>query len=309
MPAQTTPRRSSLAALQLDVVESAPQEHVQELAIASVHTNPFQVRTQFPQQSIQELADSIKANGLIAPVIVRPLPKSPTVGLSEGEAPQEYELAAGERRLRAYKLLGREKIPAIIRPLNNRQMRIHAIVENLQREKLSLLDRAIGICKAKQELGGIEEVFPSLGISRSLAFMYARIGEAGSFHAVIKKNDLDLRVSDALVSLAKEVEKFSNPKTQQAFNKALEEPLDGAALEALRIKLLGQEDKAGRSKKPQAKPSKAAAPPFWKTSNEVGLALQVPRGTEFGVKERKFIIEQIRKFLAALGAKKIDIAF
>lgn len=308
MPSQTTPRRSSLATLQLDVVESPPQEHVQELAIACLHTNPFQVRTQFPSQSIQELADSIKANGLIEPVIARLLPKSPTVGLRESEGPQEFELAAGERRLRAYKLLGKEKIPAIVRPLDDRQMRIHAIVENLQREKLSVLDRAVGISKAKQELGSIEEVFPSLGISRSLSFMYARIGEADSFHAAIRKNELDLRTSDALISLAQEVEKLANPKVQQAFLKALEGPLNGPALEALRIRLLGEEDKTVRSQKHGTKSSKDT-PTFWQTAQKTGLTLQVPRGTDFGVKEQKFVVQQIQKFLTVLGAKKVEITF
>ena len=103
---------------------------VQEISIAEVGPNPFQPRTRFDEQALLELTDSIKATGVLQPVLVR------------RQSGGGYQLVAGERRLKAAGLAGLESIPAVVRDVNDREMMELALVENLQREDLSPIDEA-----------------------------------------------------------------------------------------------------------------------------------------------------------------------
>ena len=105
-------------------------EKIDIIDIRQIRTNPFQPRQTFVQEKLEELAASIKENGLIQPIIVR---KSPIVG---------YELLAGERRYRAAQMAGFKEIPAIIRELSDDDMIKQAIIENLQREDLNPIEEA-----------------------------------------------------------------------------------------------------------------------------------------------------------------------
>ena len=102
---------------------------VREIPTADIGTNPFQPRTRFDDASLQELADSIKATGVLQPVLVRP-------------DRDGYELVAGERRLKAARLAGLEKIPAIVKEVTDREMMELALIENVQREDLNPIDEA-----------------------------------------------------------------------------------------------------------------------------------------------------------------------
>lgn len=110
----------------------APQAEsgIAEIAIQDVGPNPFQPRKRFDDDSLRELADSIKASGILQPVIVRKL----GVG--------DYQLVAGERRLRAAHLAGLTKIPALVREYNDNEMIELALIENIQREDLNPIDEA-----------------------------------------------------------------------------------------------------------------------------------------------------------------------
>ncbi|HEP3276208.1 TPA: ParB/RepB/Spo0J family partition protein [Streptococcus pyogenes] len=101
-----------------------------DLPIEDIVTNPYQPRIQFNQRELQDLATSIKSNGLIQPIIVR---KSDIFG---------YELVAGERRLKASKMAGLKKVPAIIRKISTLESMQQAIVENLQRSNLNAIEEA-----------------------------------------------------------------------------------------------------------------------------------------------------------------------
>lgn len=103
-------------------------ETIQMLLMSDIVKNPYQPRIVFDESKLQELSDSIKENGVLQPIIVR---KSPIIG---------YEILAGERRFRASQLAGLTKIPAIIRELSDDEMMTLAILENLQRDDLTLLD-------------------------------------------------------------------------------------------------------------------------------------------------------------------------
>src|SRR6266571_3313501 len=107
-----------------------PSTGVRELPIADIASNPFQPRSRFDDEAIQELAASIKSTGVLQPVLVR------QIG-NEG-----YQLVAGERRLRAARVAGLERIPALVRNVSEREMLELALVENVQREDLNPIDEA-----------------------------------------------------------------------------------------------------------------------------------------------------------------------
>ena len=104
-------------------------ENYQYILIKDIHTNPYQPRKDFSIEKLNELANSIKENGLIQPIIVR---KSSIIG---------YELLAGERRFRAAKIAGLTEIPALVKSLSDDEM-MQAIIENLQREDLNPIEEA-----------------------------------------------------------------------------------------------------------------------------------------------------------------------
>ena len=111
-------------------------EEFKIVQIKDIQKNPYQPRKEFSEEKIQELAQSIKENGLIQPIIVR---ESPVLG---------YEILAGERRYRASIAAGLSEIPVIIKQLSDQDMMLHSIIENLQRENLNPIEEA----KAYQSL-------------------------------------------------------------------------------------------------------------------------------------------------------------
>ena len=100
--------------------------------IEKIDPNPFQTRTTFDEEKIKELAESIKNSGLLNPILVRPHPDDST----------RHQLAHGERRLRACKILGWETIPSEIRDLTEKQLIEISLIENLQREGLNPIEEA-----------------------------------------------------------------------------------------------------------------------------------------------------------------------
>ena len=104
---------------------------IRELEIGRISPNPFQPRRQFEGEALDELEASIRENGLLQPLVVRP-------------SGPDFELVAGERRWRVLTRMGWEKAPTIVRPLSDEQMLVVALVENLQREDLGPLEEAIG---------------------------------------------------------------------------------------------------------------------------------------------------------------------
>ena len=111
------------------------------LPVGEIVPNRSQPRKHFDEQAIRELGHSIHTNGLLQPITVRRLPQG------------EYELVAGERRLIAFRSLGREKIPAIIEEYTDGQSAVFALIENLQRRDLHFFEEAEGIERLMQELG------------------------------------------------------------------------------------------------------------------------------------------------------------
>jgi ParB family chromosome partitioning protein len=109
-----------------------PAGRLAELAAAAIEPNPHQPRRRFPPEEIEALARSIEAQGVIQPLVVRPHPDDPA----------RYQLVAGERRLRACRLLGWSHVPALVRAVPDDALLEAALVENLQREQLTPIEEA-----------------------------------------------------------------------------------------------------------------------------------------------------------------------
>ena len=124
----------------VSLLASKGPNSIKELPVEKVIPNPEQPRMTFHEETLQELAASIREHGVLQPILVRP-------------AGEEYQIIAGERRWRASKLAGKETIPAIIERFDDATALEIALIENLQREDLSPLDEAIIYKKMTDELG------------------------------------------------------------------------------------------------------------------------------------------------------------
>lgn len=131
-----------------------PRDRVQRIPLDRIRPCPFQPRKEFTAEALQELADSIKAQGIIQPLVVRPRPDG-------------FELIAGERRWRAAQQLGWREIPAIVREADDRAALELALIENLQRENLNPLEEAQGYAELVEKfLLRQEDVAAKVGKSR-----------------------------------------------------------------------------------------------------------------------------------------------
>ena len=129
---------------------------LRELAVSAIDPNPYQPRREFDETQLQELADSIAASGLLQPIVVRSRPEG------------RFELIAGERRYRAIQRLGWQKVPAVVKEVDDRALLTLALIENLQRDDLSPIDAAMGYQRLMQEFSvAQQEVARLVGKDRS----------------------------------------------------------------------------------------------------------------------------------------------
>lgn len=133
----------------------ASKDGVNEVSVEQIQSNPHQPRQNFDQASLEELVDSIKEHGILQPLIVLPVKSG-------------YQLIAGERRLRAAKMLGLKKVPVVVRSATEQQKLELAIVENVQRQNLSPIERALSYQSLVDEFSMTqEEVAKKVGQSRA----------------------------------------------------------------------------------------------------------------------------------------------
>ncbi|RVU26839.1 ParB/RepB/Spo0J family partition protein [Sandaracinomonas limnophila] len=137
---------------------------MEEIPLNFIETNPYQPREHFEQEALQELAESIRVQGIIQPITVRKI------------APKKFQLISGERRLQASKIAGLDKIPAYVRTADEQQMIEMALIENIQRENLNAMEIAqsykllMDECSLKQE-----ELGQRVGKNRSTVTNYLRL--------------------------------------------------------------------------------------------------------------------------------------
>lgn len=143
---------------------ATPTGAISEIDVTKIETNPWQPRSDFDEQALNDLADSIKVQGIIQPITVRALSKD------------QFQLISGERRLQASKKAGLTKIPAYIRLADDQQMLEMALIENIQRENLNAIEialsyqRLLAECDLKQE-----ELGDRVGKNRSTVTNYLRL--------------------------------------------------------------------------------------------------------------------------------------
>lgn len=133
------------AAPEVALEEEAPRQQVLTVPVAAIEANRFQPRKTFHDESLEELAASIRGFGVLQPLLVRTL------------ADGRYELVAGERRLRASKLAGLAEVPVIAREIEDQEMAEMAMIENLQREDLHFLEEAEGFQQLLVQFGFTQE--------------------------------------------------------------------------------------------------------------------------------------------------------
>jgi ParB family transcriptional regulator, chromosome partitioning protein len=197
------------------VVQSVPRNEVYFVDIAHVHPNPAQPRQHFSDIETAELADSIKALGVLQPVLVRPASAQSELGIAGDDV---YELVAGERRWRAAKLAGLTQLPVLIRNIDDRQALEIALVENVQRENLNPIEEARAYQRLSDEFSlSQQEISDKVGKDRATVANAVRLlrlskevqelivsGELSAGHA---KAILGIKDVAAQTSLAKKTVK------------------------------------------------------------------------------------------------------
>ena len=159
MPPRNAPPRlgRGLAALFGEMAEPAPDSPAR-LPLADLEPGPFQPRTAMDQDALEELADSIRAQGVLQPILLRNHP----------DRPGRYQIIAGERRWRAAGLAGLDEIPVLVRDLNDADAMAAGLVENLQRRDLDAIEEAQGMRRLLDEFGLTQDgLGQALGKSRS----------------------------------------------------------------------------------------------------------------------------------------------
>lgn len=206
-------------------LERSPVELVKEIDINKIKANPFQPRTSFDKEALQELSDSIKELGIIQPLTVRSI---------DGE----YQLIAGERRLRAAKLAGLNKVPAYIRTADDQGMLEMALVENIQREDLDAIEVAISYQRLIDECSLTHDTLSErVGKKRATVTNYLRLLKLPA------EIQLGIRERKLTMGHARAILPLENSELQlTAFSKIIEQDLSVRKVEEL-VRNLAQESK------------------------------------------------------------------
>jgi ParB family chromosome partitioning protein len=196
------PPRQSSRASSVELIGS-----MNEIDVSQIEANPYQPRTRFDQESLNELADSIRVQGIIQPITVRQLSED------------SYQLISGERRLQASRSLGMTSIPAYIRTANDQQMLEMALIENIQRENLNAIEIALSYqrlileCSLKQE-----ELGTRVGKNRTTVNNYIRLLKLPPvIQAALRDDKISMGHARALITIN------SDQSQLKIFNQIIEE--------------------------------------------------------------------------------------
>ncbi len=178
---------------------------VERIPLAQIRPNTFQPRKQFAAEELEELANSLKASGLLQPVTVRPIRRNTLRDTLDGV---RFELLTGERRYRAALSLGWTEIPAIVREADDRTALTLALVENLQRSDLDPIDEAEGYARLIHDFSLTQQqVADAVGKERpTVANMLRLLNLPASVRAMLRDGHLSLGHARALLALNSERE-------------------------------------------------------------------------------------------------------
>ncbi|MDO1446081.1 ParB/RepB/Spo0J family partition protein [Rhodocytophaga aerolata] len=203
-----------------------------EIDVETIEVNPFQPRTYFDAAALQELAESIRVQGIIQPITVRQLDHN------------HYQLISGERRLQASKIAGLKTIPAYVRTANDQQMLEMALIENIQRENLNAIEialsyqRLISECDLKQD-----ELGERVGKNRTTVNNYIRLLKLPpEIQVALRDNRISMGHARAIINI-------ENVETKLAiFNKIIDEDLSVRKVEEM-VRELSNKTSASKDKK------------------------------------------------------------
>lgn len=213
--------------------ETTSVGNMNEIPLDQIEVNPFQPRTHFDRTALEELAESIKVQGIIQPITVRQL--------GDGE----YQLISGERRFQASKIAGLNAIPAYVRTANDQQMLEMAIIENIQRENLNALEialsyqRLLSECQIKQE-----ELGERVGKNRTTVNNYLRLLKLPpDIQAGLRDNKISMGHARALINIE------DIDKQLHIYKKAIEEDLSVRKVEQLVRDLMNPAEPKAKAEK------------------------------------------------------------
>lgn len=168
-----------------------PEESLQNLVITLLQPGKYQPRTSMDQESLTELAESIKSQGVMQPILVRPI--------SEGR----FEIIAGERRWRAAQIAGLSEVPVLIREVPDESALAMSLIENIQREDLNPLEEALGIQRLIKEFGMTHQsAGKALGNSRStISNLLRLLNLSAPVQNLMMQGKIDMGHGRALLSL------------------------------------------------------------------------------------------------------------
>ena len=171
--------------------EDPPAGDVRSVVVNSIFPNPLQPRKEFSESELEELTSSIRENGLLQPLLVRPA------------GPGRYQLVAGERRLRSLQRLGWQEAPVVVREVEDEALLVLALVENLQREELSPMEEAEGYRTLTERFGLTqEEVSRAVGKDRStVANLLRLLRLPPSLRRLLEAGELSMGHARALLSV------------------------------------------------------------------------------------------------------------
>jgi len=184
-------------------VETAPAT----LPIAQLQTGRYQPRTRMDEGALAELADSIRTQGIMQPVLVRPLGavEDKKTGRKTAKRPgtTQYEIIAGERRVRAAQLAGLKEVPVLVREVADENAAIMALIENIQREDLNPLEEAQGVKRLLDEFGLThEQAAQAIGRSRPATSNLLRLlNLCAPVQTMLLAGDIDMGHARALLAL------------------------------------------------------------------------------------------------------------
>ena len=209
---ETSPRPANLAP-----AKAVRSNGVAEVKIEDIEANPYQPRTIFDEEALNELSSSIKEIGIIQPVTLRE------------KKDGSYELISGERRLRASKLAGLKKLPAYIRKADDQNMLEMALVENIQREDLDAIEIAISYQRLIDECSLTQELLSQrVGKKRATVTNYLRLLKLpADIQLGIKERKVSMGHARALVNIEKPLDQI------KIFNKIIEQELSVRKVEEL----------------------------------------------------------------------------
>jgi len=176
---------------------SSADLRIEKLLIDQLQPGQYQPRQQFEESALQELADSIKVQGVVQPIIVRPV------------GTDKYEIIAGERRWRASKVAGLEKVPVVIRQADSQATLAMALIENIQREDLNPIETAIGLKRLLKEFDLTQQaVADAVGRSRAAVSNLLRLLKLPKgIQSALHEGRLSMGHARAIISLPEDVQK------------------------------------------------------------------------------------------------------